>query len=123
MNARTSERRIRNNRIRRQRELRRHIIMGVLAIVLVVSFSLAFFGFGTKAQNSDEEILYKYYKSIVVEEGDTLWEYAELYGEENHYSNRQEYIDEVVNMNALKDENITAGQHIILPYYSPEFNS
>ena len=46
-----------------------------------------------------------------------------LYGEENHYSNRQEYIDEVVNMNALKDENITAGQHIILPYYSPEFNS
>lgn len=42
--------------------------MGVLAIVLVVSFSLAFFGFGTKAQNSDEEILYKYYKSIVVEE-------------------------------------------------------
>ena len=66
MNARTSERRIRNNRIRRQRELRRHIIMGVLAIVLVVSFSLAFFGFVTKAQNSDEEILYKYYKSTLM---------------------------------------------------------
>lgn len=123
MNAGASERRIRNNRIRRQRELRRHIFMGVLAIALVIGLSLVFFSFGTKAQSNDEEILYKYYKSIVVEEGDTLWKYAGLYGEESYYSNRQEYIDEVVNMNALKDETITVGQHIILPYYSTVFNS
>ena len=58
----------------------------------------------------------------MVEEGDTLWGYAEIYGEESHYDSHQEYIDEVMNMNSLTDENITAGQHIILPYYSPQFS-
>ena len=122
MNARVSERRIRNNRLRRQRELRRHILMSIFALALAVSFSLVFFSFGTKAQSSDEEILYKYYKSVVVEDGDTLWNFAEQYGEESHYESHQAYIDEVINMNSLPDENITAGQHIILPYYSPEFS-
>ena len=122
MNARVSERRIRNNRIRRQRELRRHILIGFSAIAFAICLSFIFFSFGTKAQSNDEEILYKYYKSIVVEEGDTLWCYAEIYGEESHYDSHQEYIDEVMNMNSLTDENITAGQHIILPYYSPQFS-
>ena len=122
MNAGVSERRIRNNRIRRQRELRRHAFMGIFAIVLAFSFSLMFFSFGTKAQSNDEEILYKYYKSIVIEEGDTLWGYAEIYGIESHYNSYQEYINEVVRMNGLSDENVTAGQHIILPFYSSEFS-
>lgn len=116
-----SERRIRNNRIRRQRELRRRIFMSVLTCVMAVAFSLIFFSFKTKAQGSDEEILYKYYKSTVVEEGDTLWDYAASYASREHYTSYSAYIDEVKKINVLPDETITAGQHIILPYYSPEF--
>lgn len=116
-----SERRIRNNKIRRKREMRRNILMGLLTIMLVISLSLIFFGFGTKAQSNDAEISYKYYKSITVKDGDTLWNYAEQYGDSFHYDSNQEYIDEVIKMNALTDGEIISGQHIIIPYYSLEF--
>lgn len=116
-----SERRIRNNRIRRKRQLRRNIMMLLLTFILVVSLSSVFFSFRTKAQSNDEEILYKYYKSIVVEDGDTLWGYAEVYGISQYYDSHEDYIKEVMNMNFLSDDKITTGQYLILPYYSPEF--
>lgn len=116
-----SERRIRNNKIRRRREMRRNLFMCVLTIMLVVSLSLIFFGFGTKAQENDEVIYYKYYTSITVQAGDTLWDYAEQYGDKEHYDSAKDYIKEVIKMNALSNDKITSGQHIILPYYSPEF--
>ena len=121
MNERISESRIRNNRMRRRRELRRRILMSILTLVFAVGFSLIFFSFRAKAQSSDEEILYKYYKSVVVEEGDTIWGYAQQYGDTSKYDNHQDYINEVIQMNSLSNETITAGQYIILPYYSPEF--
>ena len=121
MSTRVSERRIRNNKIRRRRELHRNILMCMFTFMLVISLSLIFFGFGTKAQSSDAEISYKYYKSITVQEGDTLWNYAEQYGNSEYYENNQSYINEVIKMNALTDTEITSGQCIILPYYSVEF--
>lgn len=118
---RASERRIRNNRMRRTRQLRRHMIMCLLTFVLVISFSSIFFSFRTKAQSSEEEILYKYYKSVMVEDGDTLWGYAEIYGDSRYYDSNDAYVKEVMNMNFLNDDQITSGQYLILPYYSPEF--
>ncbi|MGN0365110.1 MAG: hypothetical protein ACI4E5_04120 [Suilimivivens sp.] len=121
MSARVSERRIRNNRLRRRRQLRRHLIMCMLTFVLVISLSSVFFAFRTKAQNSNEDILYKYYKSVMVEDGDTLWNYAELYGNKQVHEKNEDYIKEVIEMNFLDSDEITAGQYLILPYYSPEF--
>lgn len=118
---RASERRIRNNRIRRKRQLRRNLMMCLLTFILVLSFSSIFFSFRTKAQSNEEEILYKYYKSVMVENGDTLWEYAEIYGDSQHYNSHDDYIKEVMDMNFLNDDQITTGQYLILPYYSPEF--
>lgn len=116
-----SERRIRNNRIRRRRELRRHFLIFILTLILSVGISVTFFSFRTKAQSSGEEIQYKYYKSIVVESGDTLWNLAEEYSVLEYYGSHQEYIDEVMQMNGLSDDKITAGQYIIIPYFSSEF--
>lgn len=115
-----SERRIRNNRIRRKRQLYRNIAACLFTVFLIISLSFAFFSFKTKAQSSDEEILYKYYKSIVVENGDTLWGYAEIYGNTEYYDSYETYIKEVMHINFLPDEQITYGQHLILPYYSPD---
>ncbi|GFI01371.1 MAG: peptidoglycan-binding protein [Lachnospiraceae bacterium] len=123
MNAKTSERRIRNNRIKRRRELRQRFIICIFTFLLVVTFSSLFFSFKTKAQGSDKEILYKYYKSIVVQDGDTLWNYACQYGEEQYYGSYDDYINEVICINSLSDDKIIAGQHLILPYYSTEFVS
>ena len=115
-----SERRIRNNRIRRRKELRRHVFTGFVTVLLAVSFSLLFFSFKIKAQ-SNREVQYKYYKSVQVQAGDSLWNYASLYGDSRYYDSHKDYIKEVTAMNALTDEQITSGQYLILPYYSSEF--
>lgn len=123
LDERRSERRIRVNRMKRRRELRKHILTLVLTFVLVITCSMMFFTVKTKAQNRDEAVCYKYYKSITVSRGDSLWIYAAEYADEDHYDSYQNYIDEVLQMNELSSESITAGQHLIVPYYSAEFVS
>lgn len=120
MNTAISERRIKNNRIRRRRQLRRHIGMSILAVIFAIGLSLSLFSLKAKAQDDQEDIYYKYYKSIVVEEGDTLWGYAVAYGN-GQYDTCQDYINEVVYMNSLHNTDIITGQSIIVPYYSVEF--
>ncbi len=119
----TSELRIKKNQTRREQELRRRMAAGVLLLILTTASSLLFFSFRTKAQTSDDELLYKYYKSTIVKSGDTLWNFAGEYGESRYYDSKQDYIREVMLMNGLEDDQITEGQYIILPYYSPEFVS
>ena len=123
LDERRSERRIRINRMKRRRELRKHILTLVLTFVLVITCSMMFFTVKTKAQNLDEAVYYKYYKSITVSRGDSLWIYAAEYADEDHYDSYQNYIDEVLQMNGLSSESIIAGQHLIVPYYSAEFVS
>ncbi len=106
------------NRIRRNRQIRNRLMMCFLTIILVAAFSSFFFGFRTKAQENDEGKAYKYYKSITIEAGDTLWHYAKQYGDERYYDNCNDYIREVKSINALRSDHITAGCHLILPYYS-----
>ena len=112
-NERRSERRIRMNRMKRRRVLRKHILTLALTFVLVITCSMMFFTVKTKAQNRDEAVYYKYYKSITVSRGDSLWTYAEEYADEDHYDNYQIYIDEVLQMNGLSSEDITTGQHLV----------
>jgi cell division protein YceG involved in septum cleavage len=61
--------------------------------------------------------LYKYYTTVQIEEGDTLWSIAEQYTEGTDCS-IQEYIAELKQMNGLKDDTITAGCNLIVSYYS-----
>lgn len=107
--------------MKRRRELRKHILTLALTFVLVITCSMMFFTVKTKAQNRDEAVYYKYYKSITVSRGDSLWTYAAEYADEDHYGSYQNYIDEVLQMNGLSSESITAGQHLVVPYYSAEF--
>ena len=64
---------------------------------------------------------FKYYTSIIVEAGESLWNIADDYMDE-HYDNRGSYIAEICHINHL-DENgtVTAGQTLIVPYYSSEY--
>ena len=121
MNNQISERRIRNNKLRRRRQIRRNIYMTMITFVLIASLSVSFCSFGSKAQSRNEDISYKYYKSISVGAGDTLWDYAELYAVKDYYDTYNSYIKEVKEINHLQNDNIVYGQHIILPYYSNEF--
>lgn len=121
MNHNISERRIKNNRLKRRRQLRYHIIMCITTILLIAGCSVSLFSFKAKAQSDTEDIAYKYYKSIIVKAGDSLWDYAEEYANNDFYDSYDSYIKEVIRINALSDDSIQSGQYIIVPYYSYEF--
>lgn len=72
------------------------------------------------AKTSDSKApTYKYYTSIVVEKGDSLWSIATEYITEE-YEEIDDYIIEVRTLNHLYDNGISAGESLTIPYYSEE---
>ncbi len=69
------------------------------------------------AQAGESLSLNKYYKTVCINYGDTLWNIAEAY---NGGSNREvaECVSEIKQINKLKSDSITAGMKLIVPYYS-----
>ena len=65
---------------------------------------------------------YKYYTSIRVYSGDTLWDIAKEYRTEE-YSDISSYIAEVREINHLSSNQITDGMYLCIPYYSEEYKS
>lgn len=91
-----------------------------IGLLVIVGICAMFFG-GLKAtaEKDTENTYYKYYTSIRVEEGDTLWELAGRYGNETCQST-QEYIREIKRMNHLTEDTIHAGKYLTVVYYSQE---
>ena len=116
-----SEIRIYNNRMRRQRQLRRNILITVFTIILSLTLSVGCFAVGSKAQNKDEVVLYKYYTNIEIQYGETLWDIAYNYFCEDKYTSYEHYISEVMQINGLYNEKVSPGSYLMVPYYSPEF--
>ncbi len=67
-----------------------------------------------KAAQSD-----KYYTSIEIGKGDTLWTIAEQYMT-SEYGSIQEYVSEIKELNHLGDDAIHSGEHLMIPYFSEE---
>ena len=72
---------------------------------------------GVSAINSVKAVD-KQYRSILISEGDTLWDIADKHNDENlsDLSNK-EYIKEIENINKINSDCITAGNYIIVPIY------
>lgn len=65
---------------------------------------------------------FKYYTSITVQNGETLWGIADDYIDYSQYKNKNAYISEVMSINQLDDaSDIISGQKLTVPYYSSEF--
>ena len=112
-----SENRIRNNKIRRIQELHRKLGLFLMTVCLVMTISIGLSGFLSNAKDNSGRTSYKYYTSITVSSEDTLWSIAEKYMDNEHYESVNEYIQEVKNVNHLKSDIITYGEHLVIPYY------
>ena len=117
-----SERDFRNykKKCMRQREIRRKVLFSVLAIVLVIISAVSCHAIISDANTGTDGMYFKYYTSVEVAPGESLWSIAENYLDD-HYEGHQQYISEVVSINHLQDDGITSGQYLIVPYYSEEF--
>ncbi len=86
--------------------------------VLTIFFALVLTGFvsiNKTAQAEAPAAPERFYTSIRIEPGDTLWEIASAYKWEDE--SIQDYIDEVMEMNHLTSDRITAGQYLMIYYY------
>ncbi len=118
-----SEIRIRNNKIRRQRIVRRQFILLGLSIAFVV-FLLTLMNSTIKssAQSEDFEPQIKYYKTVMVHADDTMWSIADSYYSADNYKDMGSYISEICKINKISDSgSIKAGEELIIPYFSSEF--
>ena len=106
---------------KRQREVRRIFVLAGIAVVLVLGFARSYHALLSRANTEIENISYKYFTSIQVEPGDTLWSLADKYADQEHYASRDQYIAEVMAMNHMSGDELSTGSYLILPYYSPEF--
>lgn len=90
-------------------------LMVIAAAVCIILFS------NKSVINADESgnavQLTKYYKTITIEAGDTLWGIAEEY-KSGDYKTTQDYVDELITMNKLHSDSITSGQKLIVAYFA-----
>ena len=116
----SSEQRIWNNQIRRQRERKRNIILAFCTFCLILILSLTINSFLLN-DKTNKEMTCKYYKSIMIEEGDTLWSIAsQNLNDVNINITISAYIKEIMKMNGLQSDRITAGMYLVIPYYSSD---
>jgi LysM repeat protein len=98
--------------------LRKKLTLGALGVILVVALSVTLGSLLVNAEGTDVVRSHKYYTSIEVKYGESLWSIAEEYIDPAHYSSIDAYIKEVMKINSLKDdESIIAGRYIVVPYY------
>lgn len=104
----------------RKKEVRRNMILLIVSFSIIVLCVCFIFTFSAQAQDANTKVSYKYFKSIYIEDGDSLWSIAQEYADE-HYSSVASYITEVKRMNSLESDSIKTGSYLIVPYYSTEF--
>ena len=91
----------------------------LIALVMIVMIMSCFFGKTLVMANeeSDDTVYNRYYTTIEVEKGDTLWSIAKTYYHHSGMSVR-EYVYELKLINGMVSDEIRAGNVISVEYYA-----
>lgn len=89
----------------------------LFTIIFIISISSTMITDAKESSSSPKT--YKYYTSIYIEKGDTLWSIAEQYSYDGISIN--DYINELKEINCLEDETIHAGCYLLISYYSQTY--
>lgn len=114
-----SEYRKQKNKMKRLRHFRRQCFLVLLTVLLILFLTVSYHAILSKA-TTGENISYKYYTSIEIAYGESLWSIANKYAGEE-YASAEDYVHEVMKINHLQEETLIAGQYLVVPYYSTEF--
>lgn len=90
------------------------ILIIIVSVVIILSSSIHIF-----AKSSNNATYHKYYTSIQIQPGDTLWSIADEYISSINID-KKDYISEICNLNNISEDNIHSGQYIIVAYYSQD---
>ncbi len=111
---RTSRRQARRN-LRHLRRVLAIMILLLAAILLLLHFTAN----RTEAEKVNVPT-YKYYTSIEVDQGESLWSIA-VDHMSPEYKDVYDYMSEIATINHLHGDQLDRGQRIIIPYYSTEY--
>ena len=91
----------------------------LIALVMIVMIMSCFFGKTLVMANEDEDdaVYNRYYTTIEVEKGDTLWSVAKTYYHHSGMSVR-EYVYELKLINGMVSDELRAGEMISVEYYA-----
>lgn len=109
-------------RSRRRRKKKYTALLPLLLILAIPGAVLLTSRIQARAEGLPQDPVYKYYTSIQVNSGDTLWEIAERYRTEE-YKDIPSYIEEVKEINHLTSSHITDGMYLCIPYYTSEYKA
>lgn len=97
----------------------------IVPLLTTVIFLLAVSGFfgadliSAKAGDRQHPGFHKYYTSIQIKEGDSLWSIAKQY-KTNSGKTTGEFVDELKRMNRLNEDTIHAGNYLTVSYYQED---
>ncbi|ADL04588.1 LysM peptidoglycan-binding domain-containing protein [Lacrimispora saccharolytica] len=94
----------------------------LIALSLVVFLGSHFFGhsiMNALAEETEAPAIEKYYTSIEIQKGDSLWSIAATYLENSGMTTAQ-YVKELKNMNGLKEDTIHSGQYLTVMYFAAD---
>lgn len=97
-----------------QMEKRLIVVIGIIVISLGILLGSSISAFASAREKART---HKYYTSIQLRQGDSLWKLAGEYASTDQ--SEQEFIDEVCEVNGISESNILhSGQYLVVPYYS-----
>ena len=105
--------------MRENDSVERKFVFLAAAMAIITAILLVGSIFTVSAKAKEIPSGYKYYTSIAVEKGDTLWDIANQYITPG-YSDISEYIGEVKVLNHLTGAEIHAGEYLTIAYYSDD---
>lgn len=117
-----NEKRICTGNRRKHQVLMQKSALFIVVTVIVLLANIIFGSFSANAHgNSTEDpVSFKYYKSIEINKGDTLWSIAKNQTDGTS-SEIIAYIKELKSINSLHTDDIHAGNFITISYYDNEF--
>ena len=115
-------RRSRSRKVQRSFQFHKFVMFIVFTLLIAFLCGITFGSMFASAQTTEEKAqdTFKYYKTITVESGDSLWEIASE-NISDEYDSMDDYIAEVCSINGLDSTQIHAGRSLTVPYYSAEF--
>lgn len=90
----------------------------IVAAIFILVCSVAFGSVHAQAAPSEES--YKYYTSVQVQKGDTLWSIAGSYITDD-YKSMDAYLNEICTLNHIAEDTIHAGEYLTIPYYTNDY--
>lgn len=103
----------------KRRVVKRQMKHFLIVLLMVLAFCSGFFGHTLLNARAAEDLVEneRYYTSIQLKQGDSLWSIAERYMEGSGYS-AAEYVEELKRMNGLKEEQIHSGEYLTVVYFT-----